>query len=290
MDLGALQAAFAAAVPECQRGLALGAAALRALTAAAESTPPGLAVDPRAFGARLARSAQGPDPVEALGTLFASDLALAVACKDGDRRAVALLDARLVQAVPSVVARLRADAGFCDEVTQLLRQKLLVGSGSGRPKIDDYGGRGALGQWLRAAALRVALNLLTSRKSTAIESAGALARMAAAGPDPEMTLIKRRYAPEFQAALEGAVDSLPPKERNLLRLYFLQGLTVEEIGRMEGAHKSTISRWLSRARKELLADVRARLGAKLRLTDGELDSLLSVVRSQLDISVRRVLA
>jgi RNA polymerase sigma-70 factor (ECF subfamily) len=74
-----------------------------------------------------------------------------------------------------------------------------------------------------------------------------------------------------------------------LKLYFVQGLTVEEIGRMEGTHKSTVSRWLARTRAAVLAEVRRKLGAQLKLSPAELDSLIGAMRSQLHVSLHRAL-
>ena len=139
--------------------------------------------------------------------------------------------------------------------------------------------------------MRVALNLLESQGGSRGrgDDEGPVARLQASGPDPELALVKRRYAPEFSAALEAALAGLATRERALLRLYFAQGMTVEEIGRLEGTHKSTISRWLTKARAGLLADVRGRLQKKLGLGSAELDSLLHALGSQLHVSLARVL-
>jgi RNA polymerase sigma-70 factor (ECF subfamily) len=290
---------------------------LEELVREAQGALPGVKVAPARLSARLgeglALTSPAPSPEEVaagLRALHGRDLLLVLACEDGDRAALRLLDQTLCDAVPRAAARLRPSNTFVDEVAQQLRQKLLVAPVGGRAKLRDYKGRGALAHWLRAAALRLALNLLESeapqRKATASNGpgpggghgsgyggsavqSGPLDRMAAAGPDPELSLLKRRYAPQFRAALEAALAGLGPKERNLLRLYFAQGLTVEEIGRLEGTHKSTISRWLSRARAGLLEEVRSQLGKSLALGPGELDSLLAAVGSQLHISLGRVL-
>jgi RNA polymerase sigma-70 factor (ECF subfamily) len=64
---------------------------------------------------------------------------------------------------------------------------------------------------------------------------------------------------------------------------------VEQIGRMEGTHKSTVSRWLARAREALFDEVRKRLKERLKVSASELDSLLGVLQSQLDLSLVRIL-
>jgi RNA polymerase sigma-70 factor, ECF subfamily len=305
--LSPVHASFAGAVAAGLRAQAEAAQvgeALDARLAEAAAAHPALRVAPERLAARLAEglslsSGSGDEVAAAVRALHAEDLLLALACEAGDRAALRTLDQALTDAVPRAAARLRPSNTFVDEVAQQLRQKLLVAPEGGRTKLRDYKGRGALAHWLRAAALRLSLNLLESeapqrraarpQQGEGQQGSGPLDRMAAAGPDPELGLIKRRYAPQFRAALESALAGLGPKERNLLRLYFAQGLTVEEIGRLEGTHKSTISRWLTRARVQLLAEVRAQLGRSLSLGDRELDSLLAAVGSQLHISLGKVL-
>jgi len=50
-----------------------------------------------------------------------------------------------------------------------------------------------------------------------------------------------------------------------------------------------VSRWLAHARTTLDAELRSRLQAELHLADGELDSLLGVLHSRMDLSVERML-
>ncbi|HVE87889.1 MAG TPA: sigma-70 family RNA polymerase sigma factor, partial [Myxococcales bacterium] len=90
-------------------------------------------------------------------------------------------------------------------------------------------------------------------------------------------------------AVEAALKGLSPKERNFLRLYFVEGLTVEQIGAMQGAHKSTVSRWLARARETVGTQVRQLLGDRLHLSAGDLDSLMGLLQSELELSLLRVL-
>lgn len=264
-------------------------AALRSVleTARGELGP----LDEAGFLRHLASHTRGADPALAVRELHAADLGLAWACAQGDARALAELDRRVVATVPHAVARLRATGPFIEEVQQLLRQRLLVPGTRGAPRILDYGGRGPLTRWLRAAALRVALNLLDSQKQGAASTgdSGELERIPAAAPDPELAFVKQRYGPEFKEALEAALRGLPARERNFLRLYFVQGLTVDQIGRMQGAHKSTVSRWLARSREGLLAETRRLLRERLDVSPTELDSLMGLLRSQLDMSLSRIL-
>jgi RNA polymerase sigma-70 factor, ECF subfamily len=103
----------------------------------------------------------------------------------------------------------------------------------------------------------------------------------------KLALLKQRHGAEFRASLREAIDALSPRERNVLRLHLLEGMSLEEVGRVYDAHRASVARWIARARTEILADTRKRLSARLRLQEGEFDSLMGLVRSDLDQSLRR---
>jgi RNA polymerase sigma-70 factor, ECF subfamily len=74
----------------------------------------------------------------------------------------------------------------------------------------------------------------------------------------------------------------------ILRLYFADGVGLERLGRIYGVAASTISRRLRRARGQVSGRTRQLLGARLRLTPDEAESLWNVVASQIDLSVSRL--
>jgi len=227
--------------------------------------------------------------LDALKELHAGDVLLALGCANGDTRALAQLDQRIAQIVPRAVGRLNSSNAFAEEVRQLLAQRLLVPPEGAQARILDYRGKGPMDRWLRAAALRVALNLLESDKSPRQQGDSAIRGLADGGDSPERNHLRKRYGPEFKAAVESALTSLSPKERNYLRLYFVEGLTLDQIGGMEGSHKSSVSRWLSRARQTVGAQVRDILGERLKLSKEELESLMGLLQSELELSLMRVL-
>jgi len=54
---------------------------------------------------------------------------------------------------------------------------------------------------------------------------------------------------------------VPPADRLLLSLYYLQELTLAQIARLQGVHEATISRQLDRIRRELRQTVEQALAA-----------------------------
>jgi IS30 family transposase len=64
----------------------------------------------------------------------------------------------------------------------------------------------------------------------------------------------------LQAALSAALNALAPRNRLRLAYYYIDELTLAQIGRLLGEHEATVSRQLERTRRE----VRKRVGSTLR--------------------------
>ncbi len=105
--------------------------------------------------------------------------------------------------------------------------------------------------------------------------------------NPELVAIKREHAEAFRAAFEHAMEQLGARDRSMLRFHVVEGLSIDRIAKLESVHRATAARWISRARTRVYDAVRAELRLRLKLTRKELESLIRVVQSQLDFSVRR---
>jgi len=240
---------------------------------------PDLRVDRAAFEAFVA--ARTPDTAQ-----HAADLYLACACHTGDPVALAAFERTYLAQVPEYLRRVRATPELVAEVGQSLRERLFVGEA---PRIAEYTGRGALGAWLRVAALRIASN--ARRASDTRERIEARAPAPAALPiDPELALVRSRHAPDFERALRDAFVALEERERNLLRLHFLDGLGSDGLAAVFAVHRATAARWLAAAREALQARVLELLRERLALAPRDLASLARIVRSELDMSLRGLLA
>jgi RNA polymerase sigma-70 factor (ECF subfamily) len=84
-----------------------------------------------------------------------------------------------------------------------------------------------------------------------------------------------------------AFAGLEVRERNLLRQRYLHDLSGERIAQMYGVHRATAFGWIEEARRALLVRVRRELGGRTK--GRELESLLAVLGSRLDISLRGVM-
>jgi RNA polymerase sigma-70 factor (ECF subfamily) len=67
-------------------------------------------------------------------------------------------------------------------------------------------------------------------------------------------------------------------------------LTVDILGRLHGVHRATAARWVEAARASVVRAVRRHLRGTLGLGASELDSIVGLVKSGLDVSLTRLLA
>jgi RNA polymerase sigma-70 factor (ECF subfamily) len=212
------------------------------------------------------------------------DVLFAALTLSGHAAAQADFDALVRAEVRRAVTPIDASPSFLDEVVQLVLTRLLVGP---TPRLAEYSGQGALAAWLRAVAVRLALN--ARRPGGREEAVSAVPDQPLADPDPELALLRRRYQDQFKRAFEVAVQALTSRERTLLRLTTLDGLTLAQVGPMYGKDASTISRWLATARATLLERTRDALGAELQLSGSQLDSVMRAADSELNVSILRLL-
>ena len=217
-----------------------------------------------------------------------SDLYLVFGCVEQVRKAIASMDLLMGAEVGAACKRLDPSAAFRGEVHQRLREKLLVPAKGQLPRIAGYLGRGPLQKWLKAAATRAALDLLAEQKRSPAEE-DLSARVAPPSSDPELAALKRLYAKPFREAFEEAFALLSVQERNVLRMHFLQRLSLEDVGLAYGAHRATVARWIATARAKVLQQTQLGLARRLKVTPSEFGSLVDLVRSQLDVSLNRYL-
>lgn len=64
-----------------------------------------------------------------------------------------------------------------------------------------------------------------------------------------MEHLKQLYRGEFRVAFDAALETLTPRERNLLRHQFVDHLNLDQIGALYQVHRATAWRWLTRAHK-----------------------------------------
>jgi RNA polymerase sigma-70 factor (ECF subfamily) len=248
---------------------------------------PGIALADRAYVEHLARHTDGPD---ALAQIRTTDLYLARACANGDRAAIDAFEAAYFAEVELAAKRTRAGDTLAGEVKQRLRRVLFVGDETRGPALADFAGRGDLRGWLRVAATRDLIQLLQRDKREVKVDDEELLDVLSPANDPELRYIGELYRDQMTAAVRAALEALPPRDRRLLRMSIFDGMSIDELGKMHGVHRATAARWLQAARDGILERTRSELAKSLGAATTDVESIVRLLHSRVDISLERALA
>ena len=264
-------------------------AVLAAHVAGAHAAWPEIALADEAFIAHLAgRFADDAGEAE-VRAVRAGDVYLSLACARGDQAAIVQFERAYFGEIDRAAVRTRAGAELAAELKQILRRILFVAEGTRPAAAAMFAGRGDLRGWIRVTATREAIRLLGRDKREVKIDDDALFDFLSPANDPELGYIRDLYRVECSDAFRTALDALPVKDRSLLRYQVLDGLTAGEIGAIHGVHGATAARWLAKIRDELLERTRSEVQRRLGVATNEVDSILRLVHSRLDVSLERVL-
>lgn len=249
-----------------------------------------------AFARHLGRAASAvvASPVEAdtvcafLRDVHAPELHLTERCASGDPDALAQFEALHFGEVRRALRRIRTEIAP-DDFVQTIRERLFVAEPGRRPRIGDYTGRGDLRTWLRVAVTRTLLNLAARKPEATTSDEALLDALPSVGPSPEIELMKRRYAKELREAFANSTARLSVRERALVRHALLDRLSIDAIGAIYGVHRATAARWVNAACDALREHVVSDVTRRLRIDRRELEAIVGMVASRLDVSVRRCL-
>jgi RNA polymerase sigma-70 factor (ECF subfamily) len=228
----------------------------------------------------------GAGEVEAyLKSLHLEDLALACACAEGVEAAWEFFVGQFRQDLRAAARAILRTSGAGDdaraeELADSLYAELygVSPTGGGRRKslFEYFHGRSKLSTWLRAVLAQRHVDLLrmgwrnvsleteedeapreityggtywrASSKAHAQRSPHPFVQGADPSPaDPD----REKYLARLDAALSAAIGGLAARERMLLACYYVDQLTLAEIGRTMREHESTVSRQLDRTRRTL---------------------------------------
>jgi RNA polymerase sigma-70 factor (ECF subfamily) len=251
---------------ELRRGIAL-----------AREAWPDVEVPEDLFEGYVLARAEGAD----VAGLRLTDLYLACACSLGDRRALAAFDRAFLAPVEGIVRGVAGAGHLASDVAQVVRARLL-GDESGRRRISDYRGTGALAGWVRVVALRIAANARRGERAAAAASAGS-----SAPPTPpaiEDMVLRARYGDAFNDAFRRSFRALGAEDRLALRLHYADGRSLDQVAAALDLSRATAGRRLLSARTRLREETLRILGDELGASREELESVLAAIRSHLDVS------
>jgi len=252
----------------------------------------------RSAGKRFGGAQPAPSEVEAyVKSLHLEDLALACACSEGLEKAWEFFIAHFRQDLRHAASAMlrgsgRADEARAEELADSLYAELygVRSSADGRRKslFEYFHGRSKLSTWLRAVLAQKQVDMFrTSGRTVSLDDemeGGAPREQAArtasvpANPDPD----RGRYLGRFDRALAAALAGLTPRERLIMASYYVDQLTLAEIGRLLREHESTVSRHLERLRRALRESVTQALQREIPACNGRpAEPALDVAQTEL---------
>lgn len=263
---------------------------LRRIVAAGQRCWPEFTVAPVPFVRHLAQHFPAGSIRENLAAIRAEELYLAFACAHGDDRAIKALEAHFGGHIDAPLRGVAHPHLKGEDLRQIARLRLFVGTPGSLPAIAGYSGHGRLAAWLRITARRAVLNAtrrLDLPRADPLPSG--LLLDGSSRVDPELCYLQDMYGDSFRDAFAEAVASLSDREQTLLRMSYVQQLRVRAIGRMYGVHHATAARWVEAARGALVAATRICLRRRLVVSDAQLDSIIALIRSRIEEDVAWVL-
>ena len=203
--------------------------------------------------------------------LHLEDLALACACAEGHdaawehfiREHRPLLYRAADALDPGGGARELADSLYAD----------LYGTGAPAAERKSlfryFHGRSTLATWLRAVLARRHVDAIRARRRLdplpADDGPAAPVSPARLPRDPDGP----RYLALIHRALRLAIAALAARDRLRLASYYVQGLTLAQIGRLLGEHEATASRSLARTRRMIRDEVERQLRSEAGLQESQ---------------------
>jgi RNA polymerase sigma-70 factor, ECF subfamily len=234
-----------------------------------------------------------------LDSIKAEDLCLAIACEKGDEGAWLEFESVYRTSMIAAARVLTKDDGEAEDLVQYVYGELygLRQEGERRlNKLAHYSGRGSLGGWLRAVVYQCFIDRkrVTARfeQVEEVEEFDRLAQTAAingrAGlstPPPRPDQIEDPQLRQMaETALARALETLDPRDRLLLNYYYFDDLKLREIAQLMGVHEATISRWVSRAEKDVRRRTEDILQREFGLRRVQIAECLALAaRSEVDI-------
>ncbi|HTV18044.1 MAG TPA: sigma-70 family RNA polymerase sigma factor [Polyangiaceae bacterium] len=204
----------------------------------------------------------------------AEDFYFCVACTNADTLAHELLEAGYFPQLRQIVQGVVMDGAAVDDILQDLRMRLLAGAS---PKIATYQGRGALGSWLRKAALYAARDYCREKTSERRRQR-AISLQQELQPRDEPDAAPRaanQNERECEQAWSTAKRHMPVADLQLLEHRFGSEMSIDTLGPIYAVHRATIARRVQRALQRARRLARNALAAEHRdLMQWELDAMM----------------
>jgi RNA polymerase sigma-70 factor (ECF subfamily) len=236
-----------------------------------------------------------------LDSLHAADLALACACSEGNAAAWDFFMARFRPELYRAGWAIAGESAGRELADSLYAELYGLREVAGQRKslFDYFLGRSKLTTWLHAIlAQRHVDGIRRARRTEPLEegepgelsstnsAANLVGSAGASSPDPE----RNRFLAILQVVLTAALHELAPRDRLRLAYYYVEGLTLAEIGRLVGEHEATVSRKLERTRREIRKHVEGALRQEKKLSAAQLQLCYEYAREEWPFDLTRALS
>jgi RNA polymerase sigma-70 factor (ECF subfamily) len=256
---------------------------LQRLTERAESEWPHFRLERLAFRQRLMRDFEAwDDDIAVLLQLHVADLYLALACELGTSAAITSFATIHLAGLDMHLKRFRRSSLRVDDLRREMEDTLLFGKGDRPGRIGQYRGRGPLKNFVAATARNITLTMLRSERRRArnvdvLTETSMLSRI----PAP---IASARNESAVRDAVRSALLELDRRQRTVVRLHVVQGVTLTQIGRMLKVNQSTVSRTLDAALRFLQRKLRRELRDGCGMTESEMLSVIRDVRCTIELN------
>jgi RNA polymerase sigma-70 factor, ECF subfamily len=265
--------------------------ALERAYAAARAAWPSVVVTAERFAAEVARRLGAELSPSRLTSMCAVDVYLAIACLDGDEQAIRILEREYLIEVDHAARKTGATDEQAIDVRGHLHRVLFVAEPGRGAGLAEFNGRGDLRGYLKVIATRELIRVVSrGRREHTIEPLlDSLSLDLNLARAPELSLMRARYGSIISQVMRAAVEELEERQRALLRYSLVGGWSIDRIAALYGIHRATAARWLAAARDALADSMRAKISAQLVMPVDDVDSIVRLVRSQIDVSLARIL-
>ncbi len=216
------------------------------------------------------------------------DLFLAYACTLGVAAAREALDRSIMADVPKAIRRVSTEPAFVADVAADLRLALLDEHEGKSSVLERYQGKGPLRSFVMVLAMRRAIDRKRREKEISTES-HALVDLAAENPSGAH-VGSSELSDAFLEVLKERLSTLPPRDRNVLRLHIVDGIPAETIARMYGVHRATATRWITDVKRQVFEETRDSLQRRLNVSPATFESFAREAALGLDASLSTFLS
>lgn len=228
----------------------------------------------------LARAAcRGSDRslLEHVERLSLDDLYLATACARGDERAWDEFGRGYFGFIRGFARRFLTDQEAVDLADQVIADLW------SRGKLGRYEGRSTLRTWLGAIVAHAALNAGNALRRVLPSHGDELGDRLAAALSSAWDAAAEEAARLLRQIVEEAIAALPAQDKLSLRLYYEQGLTLDEMSVLLRASKAALSRRLKRTRETLRDSIEVLSQRSAGIAADVLRKGLNLSRLELDL-------